>query len=309
MFTVLIGTLFPLIAEAVRGVKVSVGAPFFNRMTLPMIVMLLFLMGVGPALPWRSATAAEMRSKLLPPLVGALLFCIGALVAGARNFYSVVAFSFIGYAAVANLREYWIGLRARRNAHGEGWATALFLLIRSNQRRYGGYLAHLGLLLVALGIVGSSSFRREGEMTMKPGDTLTVAGQTIRLKGVWGRQEVQRSVIGATVEVLKNGRVVGVIEPRMNYYPTSDQPVPTPQVRSTIGGDLYLTLMSFDPNGAHATIRAIVQPLVSWIWFGGGVVVLGALIGLFPARRRPDGSLAEPDVGPVVGAVVAEAAL
>jgi cytochrome c-type biogenesis protein CcmF len=308
MFTVLIGTLFPLIAEAIRGVKVSVGAPFFNRMTLPMIVMLLFLMGVGPALPWRSATAAEMRSKLLPPLVGALLFCIGALVAGARNFYGVVAFTFVGYAAAANLREYWIGLRARRNAHGEGWATALFLLIRSNQRRYGGYLAHLGLLLVALGIVGSSSFRRESEMTMKPGDTLTVAGQTIRLKGVWGRQEVQRSVIGATVEVLKNGRVVGVIEPRMNYYPTSDQPVPTPQVRSTIGGDLYLTLMSFDPNGAHATIRAIVQPLVSWIWFGGGVVVLGALIGLLPARRRPDGSLAEPDVGPVAGAVVAEAA-
>jgi cytochrome c-type biogenesis protein CcmF len=115
-------------------------------------------------------------------------------------------------------------------------------------------------------------------------------------------------VIGATVEVLKNGRVVGVIEPRMNYYPTSDQPVPTPQVRSTIGGDLYLTLMAFDPNGAHATIRAIVQPLVSWIWFGGGVIVLGALIGMLPARRRPDGSLTEPDAAPVLGAVVAEAA-
>jgi cytochrome c-type biogenesis protein CcmF len=308
MFTVLIGTLFPLVAEAIRGVKVSVGAPFFNRMTLPMIMMLLFLMGVGPALPWRSATAAEMRSKLLPPLVGAFLFCVGALVAGARNFYGVVAFSFIGYAAVANLREYWIGMRARHNAHGEGWATALFLLIRGNPRRYGGYLAHLGLLIAALGIAGSSSFRREREMTLKPGDTLTVAGQTIRLKGVWGREEVQRSVIGATVEVLKNGRVVGVIEPRMNYYPTSDQPVPTPQVRSTIGGDLYLSLMSFDPNGAHATIRAIVQPLVSWIWFGGGVVVLGALICMFPARRRTDGSLAEPDVVPVPGAVVAEAA-
>jgi len=308
MFTVLIGTLFPLVAEAIRGVKVSVGAPFFNRMTLPMIMMLLFLMGVGPALPWRSATAAEMRSKLLPPLVGALLFCAGALVAGARTFYGVMAFSLVGYAAVANLREYWIGMRARRNAHGEGWATALFLLIRGNPRRYGGYLAHLGLLIVALGIAGSSSFRREREMTLKPGDTLTVAGQTIRLKGVWGREEVQRSVIGATVEVLKNGRVVGVIEPRMNYYPTSDQPVPTPQVRSTIGGDLYLSLMSFDPNGAHATIRAIVQPLVSLIWFGGGVVVLGALICMLPARRRTDGSLAEPDVVPVLGAAVAEAA-
>ncbi|MDO8502701.1 MAG: heme lyase CcmF/NrfE family subunit [Gemmatimonadaceae bacterium] len=308
MFTVLIGTLFPLIAEAIRGVKVSVGAPFFNRMTLPMIVMLLFLMGVGPALPWRSATAAEMRSKLLPPLVGALLFCVGALVAGTRSFYGVVAFSFIGYAAMANLREYWIGMRARRNAHGEGWATTLYRLIRGNPRRYGGYLAHLGLLLVALGIAGSSLFRSDREMTMKPGDTLTVAGQTIRLKGVWGREEVQRSVIGATLEVLKNGRVVGVIEPRMNYYPTSDQPVPTPHVRSTIGGDLYLTLMAFDPNGAHATIRAIVQPLVSWIWIGGGIIVLGAIIGMLPPRRRTDGSLADANVAPVVpGAIAAEA--
>jgi len=308
MFTVLIGTLFPLVAEAIRGVKVSVGAPFFNRMSLPLIVMLLFLMGVGPALPWRSATAAEMRSKLLPPFIGALLFCAGALVAGARSFYGVVAFSFVGYAAVANLREYWIGMRARRQAHGEGWATALFLLMRSNQRRFGGYLAHLGLLLVALGIAGSSSFRKEREATMKPGDTLTVAGQTIRLKGVWGREEVQRSVVGATLEVLKNGRVVGVIEPHMNYYPTSDQPVPTPQVRSTIGGDLYLTLMAFDPNGANATIRAIVQPLVSWIWFGGGIVVLGAIIGMIPARRRSNGALADTDLVPDLGAIAAEAA-
>jgi cytochrome c-type biogenesis protein CcmF len=308
MFTVLVGTLFPLIAEAIRGVKVSVGAPFFNLMTLPMIMMLIFLMGVGPALPWRSTTAAEMRSKLLPPLAGALFLFVAALVAGGRGFYSLMAFSLIGYAAVANLREFWIGMRARRTAHGESWPTALFLLIRGNQRRYGGYLAHLGLLIAALGIVGSSSFRREREMTLKPGDTMTVAGQTVRMKGVWGRQEPQRSVIGATVEVLKNGQVVGVIEPRMNFYPTSDQPVPTPQVRSTVGGDLYLTLMSFDPNGAHATIRAIVQPLVSWIWFGGGVVVLGAIISMFPPRRRPESSLAEVEVLPVMPPIVAEAA-
>jgi cytochrome c-type biogenesis protein CcmF len=308
MFTVLIGTLFPLVAEAIRGVKVSVGAPFFNRMSLPLMVMLIFLMGVGPALPWRSATAAEMRSKLLPPLIGAAVVLIGALVAGARGFYGVVAFSFVGYAAVANLREYWIGMRVRHEAHGEGWATALFRMIRGNPRRSGGYLAHLGLLIAALGIAGSSSFRKEREGTMKPGDTLTVAGQTIRLKGVWGREEVQRSVVGATFEVMKNGSVVGVIEPHMNYYPTSDQPVPTPQVRSTIGGDLYLTLMAFDPNGAHATVRAIVQPLVSWIWFGGGVMVFGAIIGIMPKRRRTNGSPAKTDLVLDLRAMAAEAA-
>ena len=157
-------------------------------MTLPMMVMLLFLMGVGPALPWKSATAADMRSKLLPPFGGALILGVAALVAGARSPYAVLAFSFIGYAAFANLREYWIGMRARRKAHGESWIMALIRLVRGNNRRYGGYVAHLGILLVALGIVGSSSFRSEREMTLKPGESLTVAGQTVRLKGVWGRE-------------------------------------------------------------------------------------------------------------------------
>jgi cytochrome c-type biogenesis protein CcmF len=288
MFTVLVGTLFPLIAEAVRGVKVSVGAPFFDRMTLPLILLLLFLMGVGPALPWKSATAADVRSKLLPPFIGAALLGLAGFVAGARSPYAVLAFSFIGYAAFANLREYWIGMRARRRAHGEAWAMALLRLVRGNNRRYGGYVAHLGILLVALGIVASQAFRSDREMTLKPGESLTVAGQTVRLKVVWGREEPQRSVIGATMEVIDEGKVIGIIEPRMNFYPTSDQPVPTPQVRSTVGGDLYLTLMAFDRSGSNATIRMIVQPLVPWMWFGGGVIVLGALIGLLPVYRRSE---------------------
>ena len=137
-------------------------------------------------------------------------------------------------------------------------------------------------------------------MTMAPGDTLTLAGQTLRLKGVWGREEKQRSVIGTTVEILKNWRVIDAIEPRLNYYPRSEQPVSTPQVRSTIGGDMYLTLMDFEKDGKHATIKAISQPLVSWIWFGGGVMVLGAIIGLLPARRRSEGATAGEDNEPVV---------
>jgi cytochrome c-type biogenesis protein CcmF len=143
------------------------------------------------------------------------------------------------------------------------------------------------VLFVALGVAASATFRTEREATLLPGQSLTVSGHTVRLKNVWGREEPQRSVIGATLDVIgKKGAVIGSIEPKMNFYRVSDQPVPTPDVRSSIRGDLYVTLMAFDSNGANATIKVIVEPLVPWIWFGGGVVVLGALIGMFHRGRR-----------------------
>ncbi len=286
MLTVLVGTLFPLVAEAVRGVKVSVGGPFFNRMSLPMIVALLFLMGVGPALPWKSASREELRAKLLPPIVGAVVMLIVAVLMGIHSFYGVLAFTFVGYSAASNLREFWLGSRARRVAHGEDWFTALVRLVGGNRRRYGGYIAHLGIFLVALGVTASSSLRAESEGTLKPGEALTVAGRTVRLKQVWGREERQRSVVGATMELIDGGRVTGVMEPRMNFYPLNDQPVPTPAVKSGVLGDLYLNLMSVRPDGSSATVKAIFEPLVPWIWAGGGVIIFGAIIGAWPTARR-----------------------
>ena len=287
MLTVLVGTLYPLVAEAIRGVKVSVGEPFFNRMAVPAMVALIFLMGVGPALPWGSTTMAEARRRMIPPSIGALMLGAIGVLAGARGMYAVLAFAFVGYAAVGNLREYWIGVRARHRAHGENWGTALVRLILGNRRRYGGYVAHIGVLLVALGVTASSTFRSEREATLLPGELLTVAGHTVRLQSVWGREEPQRSVIGATMDVLgTDGVVIGTVEPRMNYYHVSDQPVPTPDVRSSIRGDLYVNLSAFEPNGANATVKVIVEPLVPWIWFGGFVIVLGAVIGMFHRGRR-----------------------
>jgi cytochrome c-type biogenesis protein CcmF len=287
MLTVLVGTLYPLIAEAVRGVKVSVGEPFFNRMAVPAMVALIFLMGVGPALPWGGTTGEDARRRLVPPVIGAVLLGIASIIAGARDVYTILAFTFVGYAATANLREYWIGMRARRRAHGEAWVTALRRLVGANQRRYGGYVAHIGVLFVALGVAASSSFRTEREATLAPGQELTVAGKTVRLVNVWGREEPQRSVIGATLEILgTGGAVIGTLQPRMNYYHVSDQPVPTPEVRSSLRGDLYVNLMAFDQNGANATVKVIVEPLVPWIWFGGLVVVIGAIIGLFHGSRQ-----------------------
>jgi len=290
-FTVLVGTLYPLVSEAIQGVKVSVGEPFFNRMSLPIMVLLLFLMGVGPALPWRSAPPGVVRDKLLPPIVGGVLLAAVAFLLGSRGGWALVTFLFVGYSATITFREFYIGSAARHRAHGEGWATALLRLVGANPRRYGGYVAHLGIFIVAIGIAASGGSRLEREATLAPGDSLTLGDVTVALRGVWGRQEPQRYVIGATLELRSaSGAVIDTLAPRMNFYPSSDQPVPTPDVNSTVFRDVYANLQTFREDGSTATVKLIREPLVSWIWMGGGVLVLGALISLLagPRRREPE---------------------
>jgi cytochrome c-type biogenesis protein CcmF len=283
---VLVGTLFPLVAEAMRGVKVSVGEPFFNRMTLPICVALLFLMGVGPALPWRVASPAVMKKQLLPPAIGALVGLVLSLVLGVRSPYALAAFTFGAFALTSNVREFVDGMLARRRAHGEAHPLALTRLIGANRRRYGGYIAHIGVLTVTLGIGASSTFRTEREATLRKGEVMSIGPFTIRLDDVYSRDEPQRTVLAAGVTILRGEREVGRMEPRMNFYPTSDQPVPTPAVRSRPSGDLYLNLQAFAQDGSNATLRAIQEPLVPWIWAGGMIIVIGALVSLGGGRRE-----------------------
>jgi cytochrome c-type biogenesis protein CcmF len=287
-FTVLLGTLFPLVAEAVRGVKVSVGAPFFNRMTVPLCMALLFLMGVGPALPWRTATGAVLRRQLVPPSVAALVVAILSMVLGLRSPYAVLAFAFGAFALVANLLEYGAGVGARMRSHGEGPLLALGRLVAANHRRYGGYLAHLGVIAMAVGITASSTFRQELDATLHPGEVALAPGGKygIRFDEPWGIDEPQRFVVGASVTVLKDGREIGALTPRLNFYRTSDQPITTPAVRSRPTLDIYLNLMAFERDGSSVTLRILTEPLVFWIWLGGGIMGIGALIALWPQRRR-----------------------
>lgn len=285
-FTVLVGTLFPIIAEAARGVKVSVGEPFFNKMTLPICASLLFLMGVGPALPWRRASKDVMRRQLLPPLIGAAIAAFASIAIGARQVYAVLAFAFAAFALVANLREYWTGIKARMQLRNEDAITALGRLVGANRRRYGGYVAHMGVIAVALAITASSTFRKEYEATVKKGQVMDAGAFQMKLLEVYAREEPQRSRIAASVAILKDGKEIGRLDPAMNFYPTSQQPIPTPAVRSRPWGDIYLNLMAFKRDGSDATLKVIVEPMVPWIWLGGGIICLGAIISMFPARRR-----------------------
>jgi cytochrome c-type biogenesis protein CcmF len=285
-FTVLLGTLFPLVAEAVRGVKLSVGAPFFNSMTVPLCAALLFLVGVGPVLPWRVAQLERVRAKLVWPTLAMLIAALVAFTVGARHPYALLAFGFGAFALTCNVGEFVSGTRARRRSHGESSWVALRRLIAANNRRYGGYIAHVGVIVIATGIAASSTFKKEREATLRPGQSLSVGAHTLRFVELWAKDEPHRFVVGARLAVIKEERQAGSLDPRLNYYRGRDEPVPTPAVRSRINNDLYVNLLAFARDGSHATIAVMVQPLVSWIWTGGFIVALGALVGVLPLQKR-----------------------
>ncbi|HEU5174660.1 MAG TPA: heme lyase CcmF/NrfE family subunit [Gemmatimonadaceae bacterium] len=289
-FTVLLGTLFPLVAEAVRGVKVSVGAPFFNRMTVPIIVALIFLMGVGPALPWRKAAPGELRRKTLAPMIAMVLAAIATLFF-TRAPYVVLGYAFVAFALVTNVQEFVLGTRARMRALGENVAAALGRLMLANPRRYGGYLAHIGVLAMAFGVIGSSVYLTEREWTIRRGQSVAIGQYGLRYAETWGQEEPHRFVVGADLVVSKAGLMLDTLRPKMNFYTTQQQPIPTPAVRSTLKEDLYLTLMAFERDGSTVTVKAIIEPTVAWVWIGGLLVMLGGFFGLLAptGSKRPRG--------------------
>jgi cytochrome c-type biogenesis protein CcmF len=284
-FTVLLGTMFPLIAEAFRDEKVSVGAPFFNQMTMPLAVALIFLMGVGPALPWRRASKEEVRRKLAAPTIAMLVVLVAAIALRVPSYLAVLAYAFAAFALVANSWEFVIGARARMRAHGENAFQALGRLTMANRNRYGGYTAHIGVILFVVGVATSSIYREEYDRTLKLDEPVHVAGYDLTLRRVWAAEERQRFVVGADVEIARDGKLVTRLDPRLNYYPMSQEPIPTPAVREA-NTDLYLNLMAFERDGSQATVTFFIEPLVIWIWIGTLVVTLGAGIALWPEKKR-----------------------
>jgi cytochrome c-type biogenesis protein CcmF len=287
-FTVLLGTLFPILAEAARGVKVSVGAPFFNMMTIPLCVALIFLVGVGPMLPWRVANMAELRKKLVIPSVLAVLTLAISLTLGMRDFWGLLAFTGGAFSLASNKQEFLLGTAARRRAGGGNWLQSFWGLANSNPRRYGGYTAHIGLILMAIGITASSVFRMEREATVRLGEMVELGGYTVRFDELWAEDQPHRFVVGSRFAVLINGRERGEMNPRLNYYRArGSEPITTPSVRSRAHNDLYLTLLAFERDGSSATVTVIVEPLVVWIWIGSIIIAMGAFFSVWPRRRRP----------------------
>lgn len=281
---VLIGTVFPILAEAATGDRINVGPPYFNQAMTPVVVLLLVLMGVGPLLPWRSVRTAEFGRIIASPAALALLLALAVAAAGVREPGLLLLFALCGFVAAAVAVEFLQGMRLRRT-RGEGWVTALILLVAGNRRRYGGYIVHLGILLILVGILASTAFATQAQVTLAPGAAAAIGRYTVRFIGLAQTQQAGIRATTATLSVAVSGRPAGTIQPRNLYHIVESQATAAIGLRSTWRDDLYVVLIGWSAD-RRATFRILVNPLVMWLWAGGVVVVVGAAIALTPARRR-----------------------
>jgi len=283
-FSVFWGTVFPVISEAVRGVKITVGPPFFNRVNTPLGIILLFLTGVGPVIAWRRASASNLQKSFLIPLLLGLVTGLAVFAGGARHFYALVSFSLCAFVMTTIVMEFYRGVTARRAMMGENVVTAFMHLMNKNRRRYGGYVIHVGVVMMFLAITGTSAFKQEQQITVKPGDTFEVGGYTLRYDGVEPRETPHIAYLTARIAVLKDGKQIDTLQPEKRFYKKPEQPTTEVAIRSTLGGDLYLVLGSFDNASRMATIQAYVNPLIGFLWWGGIVLAIGTGITIWPTR-------------------------
>jgi len=288
-FTVLLGTMFPLLIEAIRGDRISVGAPYFDMVASPIGLALLFLMGIGPVLPWRQASGERLRRSFRWPVSAALVAAAVALAFGLRLVYPLLTIAAAAFVLGTIVQEFAKGVEARRRIADRSILGGLWDLFARNGRRYGGYVVHVGVVVVALAISVTWTWRFEREETLTRGQRLAVGPYEVEFVELWGREEPQRFVVGGTFRTYRGGRFLSEEQPRMNLYPS--QAIATPAVNSSLRSDLYLTLMAFDEEaGEHATVRAIVNPGIAWLWIGGMIMGLGALIAIWPRGLGRPGS-------------------
>ncbi len=288
-FTVLVGTIYPLLAEAVTGEKVSVGAPFFNRNAAPVAMLLLFLMGIGPMLPWRAASASAVIRRLQVPAWAAAVTAV-VLLASGRGTAAVVVFGLASFVATATLAEMVRGVRAQMRANELDVVRAIGGAVARNHRLYGGLVVHLGLIVAVVGVSWASISDRSAELMLARGETVSVEGFELRLDGISAREEPHRRVVVADLTVFRAGEEVVRLHPSLNLYPASSEPIGTPSIRTgtPFNGmvDLYASLVSVDGDGG-ASFRFFVSPGIGLLWLGGAVMVLGGIVAAWPARPRP----------------------
>ncbi len=285
-FTVLIGTVYPLLNEAITGKQISVGQPYFDRMSAPIGIGIVFLMGVGPVLPWGRVEGAAALRRLAVPAVSAVVALGLGLLGGQRSGWVLATIALSGFALGATVLEVIEPARARARALGEGLGTAFGQVLVKARRRYGGYIVHVGVLIIAVAHAVATATTEKTTVTLIEGGSTQVGEYALTYLGAESLDEPHRRSLVARFGVSRAGEELGVLAPRLNHYKTMGQPIGTPEVRSGLDEDLYLSLINVDPVARSASVDVLIEPLVWWLWFGGGVMSLGTVVAAWPARRR-----------------------
>jgi cytochrome c-type biogenesis protein CcmF len=284
-FTVFFGTVFPLLSEAVRGVKVSVGAPFFNQVNVPLFLSLVFLMGVGPLIAWRRASPENLRRNFLWPVVIGLVAATVVFALGVRSALAVLSLAVTVFVLATIGVDYLRATRARQRM-GEGLMRAMGGLLLRHNRRYGGFVVHLGILFIVVGVTGSQAWSVQREATLQKGQAIDLAGYKFQFDGLAAREAGNHFLVESTFTVTNGRMPTRELKPAKKFYPQEQSPIAHVDYHLGLINDLYLVLGDFARDGSQATVKVQVNRMVSWIWIGGLVLTLGTALAILPERKK-----------------------
>jgi len=292
-FTVFIGTLFPIISEALAGEKILVGPPYFNKVNVPIGLVLIFLMGIGPLIPWRKASSDSLKKNFLLPIIAGVSTGVILFVLNIRDVVALATFSICGFVVCTVVVEFYKGVSVRMSRK-ENVFTAFTKLISKNKRRYGGYIVHIGIVLIVIGITSSSTFNEERKVILSIDEKTEVGKYELQFKGIETYNNDAKNGTRANLELSHGGNRIGMLYPEKNIYKYEGNREINQEtevaLRSTLTDDLYVILSDVNNDGS-VTIRVFINPMVSWIWAGGMVVLLGAITTMLPGLKRKRGNV------------------
>lgn len=284
-FTVFWGTIFPIISEALRGIKITVGPPFFNTVITPIGLGLLFLTGLCPLVAWRKSTFKKFVARIAYPSACAGTGVIALIISGVRSAYPLIAFSLCFFVTSSLVMEFFNGIRARHYISGESIPVAFWRLISRNKRRYGGYIIHFGVVLIFFALSGNA-FNRDKQITLKKGESATIQEYTIRYDSLVRYPTAHKESVIANLTLFNDNHPVGALYPEKSLYRGQDQPTSEVAIYSTLSKDLYVILAGYDED--TATFKILINPLVIWLWIGGCVMTLGTIIVMLPDGKKEE---------------------
>jgi cytochrome c-type biogenesis protein CcmF len=283
-FFVLFATMFPTLSEAVTGERITVGPPFFNQWMIPIGLTMLLLTGIGPLLAWRKSTVRSVRGQFVFPIASGLVIGGTVLALGVRVWSSGLCFAFAGFVVGTVVQEFWRGARVRQQTTGTDLFTALVGLVGRNKRRYGGYLVHVGIVLLFLGFAGEG-FKQVQTVALSPGDDVSIGDFTVRFDALRVTDDGRKQMVTGETTVFRDGAELTKMYPARWYFRNhEDQPTTEVAIRRAFAEDLYIVMSEFDTSTQSATVEVRVNPLVNWVWFGFGMLAFGTFIALLPDR-------------------------
>ena len=282
-FVTLWGTVYPLISRLTNDEEITVARPFYDQVNGPLMLALVFLMGVGPLIPWRKAGLANVRRTLFPPIIGGLITVAVLAALGLHKDYALTGFGLSAFVTTGILMEWQRGTRSRHRTSGENYGTAFVRLIMANRPRYGGYIVHLSVVMVTLGIVGTSFFGVQKDVVLSPGQSTQIEDYELVFLGTVETHKGNRTEFSSTVQVFRNGDPLETIRTKRSFYPSFNMASTNAAIRSTPVEDLYIVPSENLADGSVG-FRVLVNPLIWWMWVAGPVMLIGTVIALWPQK-------------------------